>query len=269
MGALEKKGLLYSLRVRDWVFGIITCPTNLWDSFTRVLGIGFIVFLIPGISLLPIHAQDLRTYPTQEELKRAEEILREFQKPEERVKGLGFGYSGSGIGKSQTPNTEDQTPNPKLSKPEHGRLFYFFSFSMPRESLKTILPEAEKTGTVMVLRGIKEEEGLRATVMKIADLLKRKENTFQILNLESQIPNTEIYQVEVWIHPILFTCFNIDSVPQIVYITGTQDEKGCSSDYIKVKGDVSIQYALRLIAKEDKSAKKYLKLLEDSFYEKN
>jgi type-F conjugative transfer system pilin assembly protein TrbC len=255
MGALEKKGLLYSLRVRDWVFGIITCPTNLWDNFTRVLGIGFIVFLIPGISLLPIHAQDLRTYPTQEELKRAEEILREFQKPEERVKELGFGYSGSGIGKSQTPNTEDKTPNPQLSKPEHGKLLYFFSFSMPTQSLKTILPEVEKTGAVMVLRGMKEEEGLKATVIKIADLLKHGEK--------------ESYQVEVWIHPVLFTCFNIDSVPQIVYITGTQDEKGCSSDYIKVKGDVSIQYALRLIAKEDKSAKKYLKLLEDSFYEKN
>jgi len=263
MGALEKKGLLYSLRVRDWVFGIITCPTNLWDSFTMILGIGFIVFLIPGISLLPIHAQDLRTYPTQEELKRAEEMLRTFQKPKEReARKLIREFQKSNEEKAKeiyAHDTEDQTPNPKLSKPEHGKLFYFFSFSMPRESLKTILPEVEKTGAVMVLRGMKEEEGLKATITKIAELLRK----------DTGERDKEVYEAEIWIHPVLFTCFNIDSVPQIVYVTGTQDEEGCSSDYIKVKGDVSIQYALRLIAKEDKSAKKYLKLLEDSFYEKN
>jgi conjugal transfer pilus assembly protein TrbC len=219
------------------------------------------------------YSQEIKTQPTEEELKRAEEMLRTFQKPKEReARKLIREFQKSNEEKAKeiyAHDTKDQTPNPQLSKPEHGRLFYFFSFSMPRESLKTILPEAEKTGAVMVLRGIKEEEGLRATVIKIADLLKRKENTFQTLNLESQIPNTEIYQVEVWIHPVLFTCFNIDSVPQIVYVTGTQDEEGCSSSYIKVKGDVSIEYALRLIAKEDKSAKKYLKLLKDSFYEKD
>ena len=242
MGALEKKRLLYSLGIRG-----------------SGLGIHLIVLLIlitPITNLTSkLQAREIRTKPTEEELKRAEEILREFQKPEERVKGLRVGDSGSGIGKSQILNTEDKTPNPQLSKPEHGKLLYFFSFSMPTQSLKTILPEVEKTGAVMVLRGMKEEEGLKATVIKIADLLKHGEK--------------ESYQVEVWIHPVLFTCFNIDSVPQIVYVTGTQDEEGCSSSYIKVKGDISLEYALRLFAKEDKSAKKYLKLLEDSFYEKD
>jgi len=263
MGALEKKGLLYSLGIWDWVFGIITCPTNLWDSFTMILGIGFIVFLIPGISLLPIHAEDLRTHPTEEELKRAEEMLRTFQKPEERE-------ARKLIKESQKPSEEkvkelyandsqSQKLNPQHLDTQHGKLFYFFSFSMPRESLKTILPEVEKTGAVMVLRGIKEEEGLRATITKIAELLRK----------DTGERDKEVYEAEIWIHPILFTCFNIDSVPQIVYVTGTQDEEGCSSDYIKVKGDISLEYALRLFAKEDKSAKKYLELLEDSFYEKD
>ncbi|GBD39348.1 hypothetical protein HRbin37_01627 [bacterium HR37] len=229
--------------------------------------LGFIIsffslieYRIHNLNPIPdLQAQEIKTYPTQEELKRAKEILREFQKPEERVKGLGVGDSGSGIGKSQIPNTEDQAPNPQLSKPEDGRLFYFFSFSMPRESLKTILPEAEKTGAVMVLRGMKEEEGLKATITKIAELLRK----------DTGERDKEVYEAEIWIHPVLFTCFNIDSVPQIVYVTGTQDEEGCSSSYIKVKGDISLEYALRLFAKEDKSAKKYLKLLEDSFYEKD
>jgi len=62
----------------------------------------------------------------------------------------------------------------------------------------------------------------------------------------------------------------VDTVPEIVYVAGEQDQEGCSQDYIKVRGDVSLDYGIELIAKEDKSAEKYLKLLKEDFYnEKN
>jgi type-F conjugative transfer system pilin assembly protein TrbC len=231
--------------------------------FSFITFFPFLEYRIPNPNLIPdLQAQEVN-YPqlTQgaslEELKRADEMLRGFQKPRERearelikeFQKTDINYEALGV--KRKPNSESQNP----IIPTNGKLFYFFSFSMPRESLGTVLPEAEKTGAIMVLRGMKKDIGLRKTMLMIADLLKRGEK--------------ESYQAEVWIHPVLFKCFNVDSVPQIVYVTGTQDEEGCSNDYVKVRGDVSLEYALRLFAKEDRSAEKYLKLLEDNFYEKD
>jgi len=246
--------------------------------FSFITFFPFLEYRIPNPNLIPdLQAQEIKTHSTEEELKRADEMLRGFQKPREREarelikesQKTDVNYEALGV--KRKPNSESRNPiNPII--PTNGKLFYFFSFSTPRESLGTVLPEAEKTGVIMVLRGMKKDIGLRKTMLMIADLLKREENNSpQSPNPNSQflIPNNESYQVEVWIHPMLFKCFNVDSVPQIVYVTGTQDEEGCSDNYIKVKGDISLEYALRLFAKEDRSAEKYLKLLEDNFYEKD
>lgn len=237
MGAMEKKRLLCVLALICWILALSPKSINL-------------------------AAQEIRTEPSEEELNRAKQMIHDFQEPREKeAKDI--------IRKFQGPNKEKakeffQLEEDNQSKTSQGQLYYFFSFSMPEGSIKAIVPEAERTGAVMVIRGMKEEIGLRATLMKVSEILKRSSTG---LTMGS---DKETYNVEVWIHSVLFRCFHVDAVPQIVYVVGKQDEKGCSSDYIKVRGDVSLEYALSLIAKEDKSAEKYLKLLkEENFYEKH
>lgn len=229
MGAMEKKRLLCILALICWLLALSPKSINL-------------------------AAQEIRTEPSEEELNRAKQMIHDFQKPRDKeAKDI--------IRRFQKPNEEKakeffQLEEDNQNKNSQGQLYYFFSFSMPEGSIKAIVPEAEKTGAVMVIRGMKEDIGLRATLMKVSEVLKHREK--------------ESYKAEVWIHPVLFRCFHVDAVPQIVYVVGNQDTNGCSSDYIKVRGDVPLEYALSLIAKEEKSVEKYLKLLKkENFYEKN
>lgn len=216
-------------------------------------------------------AQEIKREPTQEELDQVKEILRNFQKPQgEKAKEAlqSFLKPNQQKAKEFLQIEEDGRQN----KTANAKLFYFFSFSMPEGSLNAVVPEAEKTGAVMVLRGMKEDIGLSTTMLKAAELLKRSSTGLPSSELRTGTTGSgkESYQVEVWIHPVLFRCFHVDAVPEIVYVTGEQDQEGCSQDYIKVGGDVSLDYGIELITKEDKSAEKYLKLLKEDFYnEKN
>ncbi|MEM4406585.1 MAG: type-F conjugative transfer system pilin assembly protein TrbC [Candidatus Methanomethylicaceae archaeon] len=216
-------------------------------------------------------AQEIKREPTQEELDQVKEILRNFQKPqEEKAKEMLQSFLNPDQQKAEEFfRVEEDGPQNKTA---NAKLFYFFSFSMPEGSLKAVVPQAEKTGAVMVLRGMNEDIGLRTTMLKASELLKRSSTGLPSSELSTGTTGSgkESYQVEIWIHPVLFRCFRVDAVPEIVYVTGEQDQEGCSQDYIKVKGDVSLDYGLEIIAKEDKNAEKYLKLLKEDFYnEKN
>ncbi|HWP91791.1 MAG TPA: type-F conjugative transfer system pilin assembly protein TrbC [Thermodesulfobacteriota bacterium] len=216
-------------------------------------------------------AQDIKREPTQEELNQVKEILRNFQKPQEEkaTEALKSFLKPDQQKAEEFLQVDEDGPQNKTA---NAKLFYFFSFSMPEGSLKAVVSEAEKTGAVMVLRGMNEDIGLRATMLKASELLKR--SSTGLPSFERRTGTTgfeeESYQVEVWIHPVLFRCFHVDAVPEIVYVTGEQDQEGCSQDYIKVRGNVSLDYGLGIIAKEDKGVEKYLKLLKEDFYhEKN
>lgn len=228
--AMEKKRLLYFL-------AIILIPSYLKAQE---------IILEPSGEELKSTEELLRSMPDARE-DEAKEVIRNFLKPDE-------GRAGETINSIHSGTID--TGNDKTDAPAHkGHLYYFFSFSMPQEGLKSLLPQMEKTGAVMVLRGMKKGSGMRGTMMQIAEFLKQSDKS--------------AYRAQVWIHPLLFRCYNVEAVPQIVYVPEGDDPEKCSESFIKVRGAVSLDYALSLIEREDGMAESYLKLLRESFFDKD
>lgn len=126
---------------------------------------------------------------------------------------------------------------PAAEKPETGgddAVLWFVSFSMPEASLRQAVDQAEKAGAVLVLRGLKGNS-FKDTVKAISSLIREK-------------------NVQVQIDPTLFKKYDITAVPCVCY----RDWKVC--------GDVTLEYAMDLIAEKEPSAKKYLKKLRSSYY---
>jgi len=73
---------------------------------------------------------------------------------------------------------------------------------------------------------------------------------------------------QVWIDPVLFECFSVGAVPQLVLAYGHMPGADCEGlRYVKVSGDVSLPYALGLMEKEDANAGVFIRRLEESgFY---
>jgi type-F conjugative transfer system pilin assembly protein TrbC len=128
----------------------------------------------------------------------------------------------------------------------------FVSFSMPEDSIKRYLFQAARINggkTIKLsIRGLDESNSLIKTQRHIAELMKGK-------------------GAEVDIDPGAFDRFNVQSVPALVlYKDDPMGEAKCAvegktpedseSDYLKVYGDVSIDYAIDHLLK-DKSAKKW------------
>lgn len=115
-------------------------------------------------------------------------------------------------------------------------LMVFVSFSLPRETLQRIVFQSEKSGAVLVLRGLK---GNSLTQMgeEIAKLVGDR-------------------NVTAIIHPPAFKQFDVKRVPSMVLARSGQASKiaedGCSpaTSFIKVDGDVTQEYALDLIERE-------------------
>lgn len=115
-------------------------------------------------------------------------------------------------------------------------LMVFVSFSLPRETLQRIVSQSEKSGAVLVLRGLK---GNSLTQMgeEIAKLVGDR-------------------NVTAIIHPPAFKQFNVKRVPAMVLARSGQASKiaedGCApaTSFIKVDGDVTQEYALDLIERE-------------------
>ncbi|MYF48276.1 MAG: hypothetical protein F4214_04930 [Candidatus Dadabacteria bacterium] len=100
----------------------------------------------------------------------------------------------------------------------------------------------------MVLRGLSGGD-LRKTASRISQLIGKTET-------------------EAWIDPLLFECFSVGLVPQIVLAYGQPTGTDCEGTrYVKVSGDVSLPYALGLMEKEDPNAGMFIERLEkNGFY---
>lgn len=115
-------------------------------------------------------------------------------------------------------------------------LMVFVSFSLPKETLQRIVSQSEKSGAVLVLRGLK---GNSLTQMgeEIAKLVGDR-------------------NVTAIIHPPAFKQFDVKRVPSMVLARSGQAAKiaedGCApaASFIKVDGDVTQEYALDLIERE-------------------
>ncbi len=115
-------------------------------------------------------------------------------------------------------------------------LMVFVSFALPRETLQRIVSQAEKSGAVLVLRGLKGNS-LSQMGEEIAKLVGDR-------------------NVTAIIHPPAFKQFNVKRVPAMVLARSGQASKiaedGCApaTSFIKVDGDVTQEYALDLIERE-------------------
>jgi conjugal transfer pilus assembly protein TrbC len=111
-------------------------------------------------------------------------------------------------------------------------LMVFVSFTMPRESLKRAIAEANRVGGVVVMRGFKDGS-VKATAQAINELGEASGN--------------------VQINPNAFTKYRVHAVPAVVLAKPegfeAVDKEGCAlpDKYVMVSGDVGLSYALEEI----------------------
>jgi len=129
--------------------------------------------------------------------------------------------------------SQDQKTGPQL--------YVFVSTSMPDITLKRLLLQASRIKGSLILRGLVD-----------GDMGKTKEKIMQLLEADA-MGNTQI-DGGLSIDPTLFERFDISQVPSFV-VTNTPAERcsksGCpSTDYARLSGDTTIEYALETIARE-------------------
>ena len=189
----------------------------------------------------------IRTKPGKEALLRARELVGELREPEmEKAREAIVRTKKNLPAGGEILKILPAAPAGQKHK-EPPRLLYFFSFSMPRTSIVRAMEESGASGAVMVLRGI-SGTGLAETASRVFGITGRS-------------------GAAVWIDPVLFECFSVEAVPQLVLVRGLG--VGCASvRYVKVAGDVSFPRALSLIEKEDPYAGIFKKRLkQNGFYD--
>lgn len=231
---------------------------------------------------LPAMAQDAFSSPSKEQLERAklqfpsDDQLRKtmqeqsaksqnvFQKLEPGYKGL----DKTPLVQQAPPAIQPQKPgldlnglvrqyNAKIRPPSpsgKNDLLVFVSLSMPEGSLMRLAQQAERTGAVLVLRGLKNNS-LKETTEAIRKYEQKTKATWQI-------------------NPPAFTKFNVKSVPAFVLAKADQalspGVDGCADPgaYAAVSGDVSLDFALEAIARAkpafETEAQMYLNKMKDN-----
>lgn len=126
---------------------------------------------------------------------------------------------------------KDQAPSatPTNHAPD---LLVLVSLSLPKATLQRIVEQAERAGATLVFRGLKDDSLTRMGEM-IRSLIGER-------------------QVSAVIHPPAFQQFSVTRVPTVVLAkqeAGRVLADGCSQadSFVKVSGDVSIDYALDFI----------------------
>ena len=206
----------------------------------------------------PVLLRGIRTEPGEAESSRAKKLMGDLLEPDI----AGAEKTLSEINSPGAKETEEimkllsVKPPPSGAFPEKSvgegngspKLFYFFSFSMPRSSLKEAARESAAGGAVMVLRGLSGDD-LGETASRISDMIGKT-------------------GAQVWIDPVLFECFSVGAVPQLVLAYGHMQGADCEGlRHVKVSGNVSLPYALGLMKKEDANAGVFIRRLEkNGFY---
>lgn len=228
MGSMEKKRLLPALT-------------------------GILLAAAAGFSLAedPPSLEGVRTEPEERDVVSAREFLKTLGKPDmekaekilsetmnnphvEKQKELAEEFLSAKTGSPQAPPEADTSPADGGT-----RLFYFFSFSMPLATLRSVAEETAAAGGVMVLRGL-AGDGFRETVLRASEVAGKT-------------------AAEIWIEPSLFECLGVEAVPQLALVSGFSEGEDCGNvDYAKVSGDVSVSYALEIMEKEDPHAGTFL-----------
>ncbi len=136
-----------------------------------------------------------------------------------------------------------------LESPQEN-LMVMVSFSMPEETLRNLARQADKAGAVLVIRGM-VDDSLQATTKAVQKVLGKEggDSTFQI-------------------NPNVFRAYKVEDVPAFVLARkpiGDGDSCTHGDDYVSVRGDVTLEYALRKLGDNkgwDVVVEKYLKALK-------
>jgi len=137
--------------------------------------------------------------------------------------------------------TQDQPQAASMDQKTGPQLYVFVSTSMPDITLKRLLVQGSRIDGSLILRGLVD-----------GDMGKTKEKIMQLLEADA-MGNTQI-DGGLSIDPTLFERFDISQVPSFV-VTNMPAERcsksGCpSTDYARLSGDITIEYALETIARE-------------------
>lgn len=129
------------------------------------------------------------------------------------------------------------------------RLYYFWSFSIPEESLKDVFADGEKIGLVVVLRGLPEGSA-KESLLRLKRLLGER-------------------KVEVMIDPLLFHLYDIQSVPAVVYAENVNSScEHCepAPTHWTVSGNVSLSAALEHLTRSAPGVERRLEQLREGFF---
>lgn len=137
--------------------------------------------------------------------------------------------SGLGAGTGQSPSSASRSVT---------GLLVFVSLAMPRATLQALVEQAERSRAQLVLRGLKDRS-IRETAEAVRAVLGK-------------------HQVAWTVDPQAFERFAVTAVPTYVLVDPrTPVVVGCDGGqcgalaFSKVAGDVSIDFALRTIERED------------------
>lgn len=144
----------------------------------------------------------------------------------------------SGPNASAGANGEGEAGNDGASTKAVSGLLVFVSMGMPVASLEALVVSAEKTGALLVLRGLKDHS-LKATKLWIAQLIGKRRVAWRI-------------------DPTLYRSLDVQAVPTYVLIDPAQPmQQPCQSAmcgqvaHSRLAGDVTMQRALATMADND------------------
>jgi conjugal transfer pilus assembly protein TrbC len=168
---------------------------------------------------------------------------------------------------------KDNNQNAYLMADE--RIYLFVSSSMPMSTLKSYASDLDKLrdpNIIMIMRGfVNGVKFMKPTLEFIADIQTKD------VNCDPLTAKCDAYHVDITIDPMLFSKYEIKTVPAIVYArgispidpeTGQDINENTASDAYMVSGDVSFEHALDVIAKASSSSQieNILKKLRRGFY---
>lgn len=134
--------------------------------------------------------------------------------------------------------------NPESAPADGAAPLIFVSFSMPEDSLRALLSEAALTGSPVLLRGL-VEDSMQRTAARLGELLRIEDHG------EAK---TGKATPSVAIDPTLFERFGVNKVPTFVLpldAVAPCTPEGCPvPEHLKIAGDVSLDYALGVMARE-------------------
>ncbi len=196
-------------------------------------------------------AGELTTYYRSDEFQRKVQSERErFQKELFKIENKSVPYSDSG-------NKETQG---KLPRDE--RIYILVSSSMPLQTIRNYVKDIaafSDPNIVIVMRGF--VNGMKK-IMPTLDFIQQA--VVKDLGCDFRKTQCEAYSASIQIDPLVFRRFGIESVPAFVYARNVQmldptlsagaGENTKIGDFMVIKGDVSLPYALEVFGRETKSS---------------